>query len=43
MKLLDDINKRGTTIVMATHARDIVDADAKARGYAAKGSHYKRY
>ena len=26
MKLLDDINKRGTTIVMATHARDIVDA-----------------
>ena len=23
MKLLDDINKRGTTIVMATHARDI--------------------
>ena len=25
MQLLDDINKRGTTIVMATHARDIVD------------------
>ena len=39
MKLLDDINKRGTTIVMATHARDIVEA----RGYAAEGSHYKRY
>ena len=29
MKLLDDINKRGTTIVMATHARDIVDAMLK--------------
>ena len=25
MDLLDDINKTGTTIVMATHARDIVD------------------
>ncbi len=25
MQLLEDINKRGTTIVMATHARDIVD------------------
>ena len=25
MQLLDDINKRGTTIVMATHAREIVD------------------
>ena len=29
MQLLDDINKRGTTIVMATHARDIVDAMQK--------------
>lgn len=29
MKLLDDINQRGTTIVMATHARDIVDAMQK--------------
>ena len=29
MKLLDDNNKRGTTIVMATHARDIVDAMQK--------------
>lgn len=29
MKLLNDINKRGTTIVMATHARDIVDAMQK--------------
>lgn len=29
MRLLDDINKRGTTIVMATHARDIVDAMQK--------------
>ena len=25
MTLLDDINKRGTTIVVATHAKDIVD------------------
>ena len=25
MKLLNDINKRGTTIVVATHAKEIVD------------------
>ena len=25
MALLEDINKRGTTVVVATHARDIVD------------------
>ena len=25
MDLLEDINRRGTTIVMATHAKDIVD------------------
>ena len=25
MNLLDDINKRGTTVVVATHAKDIVD------------------
>lgn len=25
MDLLDDINKRGTTVIMATHAKDIVD------------------
>lgn len=25
MELLNDINKRGTTIIMATHAKDIVD------------------
>ena len=25
MTLLDDINKRGTTVVVATHAKDIVD------------------
>ena len=25
MKLLNDINMRGTTIVMATHAKDIVN------------------
>lgn len=29
MDLLDDINKAGTTIVMATHAKDIVDAMKK--------------
>lgn len=29
MQLLEDINRRGTTIVMATHARDIVDAMQK--------------
>lgn len=29
MSLLDDINKRGTTVVMATHAKDIVDAMQK--------------
>ena len=25
MSLLDEINKRGTTVVIATHAKDIVD------------------
>ncbi len=25
MSLLNDINARGTTVVMATHAKDIVD------------------
>ncbi len=25
MELLEDINKRGTTVIMATHAKDIVD------------------
>ena len=25
MELLDDINKRGTTVIMATHAKEIVD------------------
>lgn len=29
MNLLEDINKRGTTIVMATHAKDIVDSMQK--------------
>jgi cell division transport system ATP-binding protein len=29
MKLLDDINKMGTTVVMATHAKDIVDTMEK--------------
>ena len=25
MKLIDQINRRGTTVVMVTHAKDIVD------------------
>lgn len=29
MELLDNINKRGTTIIMATHAKDIVDSMKK--------------
>lgn len=29
MNLLDDINKRGTTVVVATHARDLVDSMKK--------------
>lgn len=29
MELLDDINKRGTTVIMATHAKDIVNSMKK--------------
>lgn len=29
VELLDEINKRGTTVIMATHAKDIVDAMKK--------------
>lgn len=29
MELLDNINKRGTTVIMATHAKEIVDAMKK--------------
>jgi cell division transport system ATP-binding protein len=29
MTLLEDINERGTTVVMATHAKDIVDGMQK--------------
>lgn len=29
MELLDEINKRGTTVIMATHAKDIVDTMKK--------------
>ncbi len=29
MELLDEINKRGTTVIMATHAKDIVDSMKK--------------
>ena len=25
MQLLDEINKKGTTVIVATHAKDIVD------------------
>ena len=25
LKLLDEINKKGTTVIVATHAKDIVD------------------
>ena len=41
MRLLEDINKRGTTIVMATHARDIVDMMQK-RVVTLKGGHIVR-
>jgi len=29
MQLLDDINKRGTTVIVATHAKELVDAMKK--------------
>ena len=29
MELLDDINKAGTTVLMATHAKEIVDSMKK--------------
>ena len=29
MNLLEDINSKGTTVVIATHAKDIVDAMQK--------------
>lgn len=38
MALLDDINKAGTTIVMATHAKDIVDSMKKRVIALEKGS-----
>ena len=38
MELLDDINKSGTTIVMATHAKDIVDSMKKRVIAIEKGS-----
>ncbi len=41
MCLLDDINRRGTTVVMATHAREIVDG-MKKRVVTLKGGHIVR-
>ncbi|MCQ4727046.1 cell division ATP-binding protein FtsE [Anaerotignum faecicola] len=41
MCLLDEINKRGTTVVVATHAKDIVDAMQK-RVITLKGGHVIR-
>jgi len=29
MKLLDEINKKGTTLIVATHAKELVDAMKK--------------
>ena len=37
MTLLDDINKRGTTVVVATHAKDIVDRMNKRVIHISKG------
>ena len=42
MELLEDINKSGTTIVMATHAKDIVD-NMKKRVIARKRFYSKRW
>ena len=41
MQLLDDINKAGTTILMATHAKDIVDS-MKKRVIAIEGGQIAR-
>lgn len=41
MKLLNDINRMGTTIIMATHARDIVDS-MKKRVVAMSGGRISR-
>ena len=38
MELLEDINRSGTTIVMATHAKDIVDSMKKRVIAIEKGS-----
>jgi cell division transport system ATP-binding protein len=38
MKLLNEVNKRGTTVVVATHARDLVDALRKRVLQLDKGS-----
>jgi cell division transport system ATP-binding protein len=38
MKLLSDVNKRGTTVVVASHARDLVDAMRKRVLQLDKGS-----
>ena len=41
MTLLDDINKAGTTILMATHAKEIVD-NMKKRVIAIEGGEIVR-
>ena len=41
MELLDNINKRGTTVIMATHAKDIVDT-MKKRVIAIEDGHIVR-
>ena len=38
MTLLNDINMRGTTVVVATHAKDIVDQMKKRVLHIEKGS-----
>ncbi len=42
MDLLEQINMRGTTIVMVTHAKDIVDRMKKASHSHRKGKDHKR-
>ena len=37
MKLLEEINNRGTTVLVVTHNREIVNSIEKTRYYHAKG------
>ena len=43
MKVLDDINKMGTTIIMTTHNRDIVNAMKKRVVVISEGKIIKDY